>query len=215
MKYFTLLLLLVCVAPVGAIAQETDQTNPAHREQVYTRGGAEVCLRCHSGDRMRAVKNSAHGNMENMFTPLATQGCEACHGPGSIHVSRAHGGAGFPKMIDFGRGANFSPRDTQIDACLACHHEEKGGRSVIEWYSSSHNRKNINCSTCHAIHVEVDPMEDADQQVATCNRCHRKDLQKHDHFEKSDIEFESLSCGTCHNVHEAFDRTTRHEEADG
>jgi DmsE family decaheme c-type cytochrome len=215
MKYFTLLLLLACVAPVAAIAQESDQTNPTHREQVYTRGGAEVCLRCHSGDRMRAVKSSAHGNMENMFTPLATQGCEACHGPGSIHVSRAHGGAGFPKMIDFGRGSKFSPRDTQIDACLACHHEEKGGRSVIEWHSSSHNRKNINCSTCHAIHVEVDPMEDADKQVATCNRCHRKDLQKHDHFEKSDIEFDSLSCGTCHNVHEAFDRTARHEETDG
>jgi len=215
MKYFTLIFLLVCATPGLAIAQENDQTNPAHREQVFTRGGAEACLRCHSGDRMRAIKSSPHGNMENMFTPLAIQGCEACHGPGSIHVSRAHGGAGFPKMIDFGRGPNFSPRDTQIDACLACHHEEKGGRSVIEWHSSSHNRKNINCSTCHEIHVEIDPMEDADRQVATCNRCHRKDLEKHDHFEESNIEFNSLSCGTCHNVHEAFDRAARHEELDG
>jgi hypothetical protein len=117
-------------------------------------------------------------------------------------------------MIDFGRGSNFSPRETQIEACLACHHEEKGGRTVIEWTSSSHNRKNINCSTCHAVHVEIDPMHDADQQVATCNRCHRKALEKHDHFDDSNIEFDSLSCGTCHNVHEAFDREDRHQELD-
>ena len=215
MKYFTLSLLLILMIPGLAIAQEPEQITPPHREQIFTRGGAEACLRCHSGDKIRAIKNSAHGNMENMFTPLATQGCEACHGPGSIHVSRAHGGAGFPKMIDFGRGSKFSPRDTQIEACLACHHEEKGGWSVIEWSSSSHNRKTINCSTCHAVHVEIDPMRDADQQVATCNRCHRKDLEKHELFEDSNIEFDSLSCGTCHNVHEAFDRAARHEELDG
>jgi len=90
MKYFTLFLLLVFTAPGLAIAQESDPLMPPHREQVYTEGGAEACLHCHSGDKMRAVKNSSHGNMENMFTPLASQGCEACHGPGSIHISRAH-----------------------------------------------------------------------------------------------------------------------------
>jgi len=215
MKYSILFVLLFFAAPDWAIAQETDQTIPAHREQVYTRAGAEACLRCHSGDRMRAIKNSVHGNMENMFSPLASEGCEACHGPGSIHISRAHGGAGFPKMIDFGRGSKYSPRETQVEACLACHHEDKGGRSVIDWASSSHNRKNINCSTCHEIHIEIDPMHDADKQVATCNRCHRKALEKHEHFEDRNIEFDSLSCGTCHNVHEAFDRAGRHEELDG
>jgi len=193
-----------------SIAQESDSAPIVKRTPSYTRDGAEACLRCHSGEAMRAVENSAHGNMENMYSPLATKGCEACHGPGSIHISRAHGGAGFPRLIDFGRGKDHSPRDTQIEACLACHHDGKGGTSPIEWYSSSHNRKSINCSTCHTVHAEVDPMHDADQQVARCNRCHRKDLEKHEHFEEANIDFESLSCGTCHNVHEAFDRAERH-----
>jgi len=214
MKYFTLSLLLVFMSPGQAFTQEPEQTTTAHREQIFTRGGADECLRCHSGDKMRAIKNSAHGNMENMFTPLAARGCEACHGPGSIHVSRAHGGAGFPKMIDFGRGSNFSPRETQIEACLACHQEDKGGRLVIEWYNSSHNRKNITCTRCHTIHVETDPMQDADQQVALCSRCHRKDLEKHKRFEEASIDFESLSCGTCHNVHEAFERKARQAALD-
>ena len=206
--------LLFCVIFLSfstlSLAQEPDNTATVKRTPNYTKGGAEVCLHCHSGEAMRAIEQGVHGNMENMFSPLATLGCEACHGPGSIHASRAHGGAGFPKLIDFGRGKDHSPRDTQIDACLACHHDGKGGTSPIEWYTSSHNRNSINCSTCHTVHVEVEPMHDADQQVAKCNRCHRKDLQKHERFEEVNIDFESLSCGTCHNVHETFDRAGRH-----
>ena len=193
-------------------AQEPKVAPPVERTSSYTDGGAEACLHCHSGEKMRAIENSVHGNMENMYAPLAAQGCEACHGPGSIHISRAHGGAGFPKMTDFGRGKNYSPRDVQIEACLACHHDEKGGTSAIEWNSSSHNRRAINCSTCHTVHAETEPMQDADQQVTKCNRCHRKDIEKHEHFEEVNIDFESLACGTCHNVHEAFDREERHAE---
>lgn len=215
MKSFAFLFLLLLLPAGQILAQNPDQSPAVHREQVYTGGGAEACLRCHSGENMRAVADSAHGNMENMYTPLANQGCEACHGPGSIHISRAHGGAGFPKMINFGRGKSFSPRDVQVEACLACHHDEEGGTSAIEWYSSSHNRKNTNCSMCHSVHVALDPMQNADQQVARCSRCHRKDLEQHEHFEDSDIEFESLSCGTCHNVHEAFVREERHGDSGG
>jgi len=206
------LFLSLFALPVSSSAQETEMVPPVKRTPTYTKDGAEACLVCHSGDKMRAIANSVHGNMENMFAPLATRGCEACHGPGSIHISRAHGGAGFPKMVDFGRGENYSPRDTQIEACLACHHDEKGGVSAIEWYSSSHNRKSIYCTTCHTVHAEIEPMHDADQQVAKCNRCHRKAIEKHEHFEEVNIDFESLSCGTCHNVHEAFDREERHAE---
>jgi len=164
---------------------------------------------------MRAIENSVHGDLESMGAPLASQGCEACHGPGSIHVSRAHGGAGFPKLTNFGRGSNYAPRDTQIEACLACHHVEKDGTSTIEWYSSPHNRNSINCSTCHTVHVDIEPMHDTDQQVARCSRCHRKDLEKHERLEDVSIDFNSLSCGTCHNVHEASGREDRHAAQEG
>lgn len=213
------LLMLICAILLSfstlSMAQESDRVAPVKRQASYTRDGSDGCLRCHSGEEMRAVANSVHGNLENMYAPLASKGCEACHGPGSIHVSRAHGGAGFPKLIDFGRGKKYSPRETQIEACLACHHYEKGGTSPIEWTSSSHNRKSINCSTCHKVHVETEPMHVADTQVAMCSRCHRKDLKEHKHFEESNIDWESLACGTCHNVHETFDREGREAVPEG
>ena len=208
------LLMLFCVSLLSlsspTAAQETDNPHAVKRTPSYTRDGSESCLRCHSGEAMRAIANSVHGNMENMYTPLASRGCEACHGPGSIHSSRAHGGAGFPKLISFGRVKEFSPRDTQIEACLSCHHDGKGGTSPIEWYSSPHNRKSMNCSSCHVAHVETEPMHIADEQIDRCSRCHRKDLKEHKRFESANIEFDKLACGTCHNVHEALDRDERH-----
>jgi len=211
MKRFLLLCMLFLTFGGVAIAEEPVPPQTVTRTASYTEDGSEGCLRCHSGEKMRAVANSSHGNMENLFTPLASQGCEACHGPGSIHESRAHGGAGFPKLINFGRGKNFSPRDQQIEACLACHEDADGGTHVIEWHSSSHNRKSMNCSTCHIVHQEMNPMRDMEMQVNKCNRCHKKDIAAHEHFEEKNIDFDSLSCGTCHNVHEKFDRENRAE----
>lgn len=51
MKYFYLSLLLILMVPGQAFAQEPAQTTTAHREQVFTRGGSDACLRCHSGDK--------------------------------------------------------------------------------------------------------------------------------------------------------------------
>jgi hypothetical protein len=68
---------------------------------------------------------------------------------------------------------------------------------------SAHDRRTINCSTCHEAHAEVDPMTDQEQQFATCNRCHRRHLQSHPRFEDRGIDFDALKCSTCHDVHAA------------
>lgn len=211
MKVSLLLFMLFFTLVWEVSAEESDPPTRVNRTASFTKDGTESCLRCHSGEMMRAIAASSHGNMENMFAPLASQGCEACHGPGSIHVSRAHGGAGFPKLVNFGRGKAFSPRDQQVEACLACHEDNDGGTMGIEWYSSAHNRKSINCSMCHTIHERLNPMRDKETQVGKCKKCHKKNLKEHRHFEEKNIDFDSLPCGTCHNVHEKFDREKRPE----
>ena len=112
-------------------AQQGEAESRAKRTAQYTEAGSEGCLVCHSGEKMRAIAASPHANPDHPSAPRTTQGCEACHGPGSIHVSRAHGGQGFPKMITFGRGSEFSAREQQIDACLSCHSEELGSTQAI------------------------------------------------------------------------------------
>jgi hypothetical protein len=179
------LLLLVLSSAVQAVGAE--------RSPNYTGEGSQSCLVCHSGEKMRAVEASAHGGLE-----LA---CEACHGPGSFHVSRAHGGRGFPRMNSFGRGENVSDRAVQLGACLACHGQGAELHDEIRWKGSVHDRNNINCSTCHQLHIESDPLRDMEQQKSTCLRCHRRHMAGHPRFKDKSIDFDALSCWTCHDVH--------------
>jgi DmsE family decaheme c-type cytochrome len=175
------------------------------RTPTYTEKGTSDCLRCHSGEKMRAITSGPHGNKENLHSPSAERGCESCHGPGSIHISRAHGGRGFPPLTTFGRGKGVSSREEQLQACMTCHKRDRASVQAIEFIGSPHDRRAINCSTCHTVHAEIDPITNMDKQAAVCYRCHRRQKDEHPRFEDKSIDFEALSCWTCHDVHRAVE----------
>lgn len=184
-----------------AIATAQDTARSYSRTPIFTRDGTQSCLTCHSGEKMRAMTSGPHGDAVIPGSPATIHGCESCHGPGSIHVSRAHGGRGFPPLIQFGRGKEASPREEQLRSCLDCHAQEGNGQSRVAFIGSAHDRQTINCSTCHTLHAENDPLSDRETQAATCSRCHRRQLADHPRFEDKSIDFDALSCATCHDVH--------------
>jgi len=192
-------LTFLCHYPASSAAQEADR-KPT-RTPSFTKEGSETCLRCHSGEKMRAISASPHGDKEINGTPATAHGCETCHGPGSIHVSRAHGGRGFPSLTEFGRGSRGSPRDEKLHACLSCHADEKLGEMQTLFIGSAHDRPSINCSNCHNLHAETDPMSDKEAQTKACSRCHRRDIRDHPRFKEKSIDFDALSCSACHDVH--------------
>jgi len=167
----------------------------------YTTEGSEACLRCHSGEAMHAMAVSVHSVLNSPESPVPSYGCESCHGPGSFHVSRAHGGKGFPAVATFGRGSGVAGREEQIETCLACHENGSGGSDPILWWGSVHDRRNINCSKCHLIHTESDPIKEKEQQDKVCFKCHKKQKRIHPEFENKDIDFAAYTCSTCHDVH--------------
>lgn len=195
-----LFLLIIIFSGTAAAAGTTDERTP-HRTPVYTEAGSAACLRCHSGDKMRAIAASPHGDAGIPGSPESARGCESCHGPGSIHISRAHGGRGFPPLTGFGRGTGASPREEQLHACLSCHAGDSSGTPDIGFIGSVHDRRTINCSTCHTVHSEADPVSDRETQTATCRRCHRRQVDEHPRFEDKSINFAALSCATCHDPH--------------
>lgn len=184
-----------------AMAQDTSEPAHSTRTPSYTEEGAAACLRCHSGSEMRAIQAGPHFNIKNPGAPASNQYCESCHGPGSIHVSRAHGGRGFPPLIEFGRGKDKSPRDVQLNACMQCHGAEGEVSRIIGFYGSPHDRKSINCSTCHTVHAALDPISERETQVATCYRCHRKVKTDHPRFGSASMNIDVLKCSDCHDVH--------------
>jgi DmsE family decaheme c-type cytochrome len=184
---------------VAATLLTTASVGQNSAEAQYTADGTEHCLRCHNGERMRIMADTAHGDTSNPFTPYSKQGCEACHGPGSLHVSRARGGIGFPAMLAFrpGEGAQ-----RQTAACLSCHTNDMGELEGKQWAGSVHATAGISCINCHQLHAVGNPLVERDAQVQKCATCHSVQITNHRRFENVGIVFDELKCYNCHDVHQ-------------
>lgn len=187
----------------GVLAQHPWNGVGAVRQPKFTAEGVEACLSCHFGEKMQAIAASPHGNSANPATPYSRMGCESCHGPGSFHVSRAHGGKGFPELLRFGRGSGFSGRQQQLDACLVCHEDDQSGAPVIGFTNSVHDMSSINCSRCHEVHTHSESISDTAHQAGTCFSCHRRQKKEHPLPGGKPVDFATKSCSNCHDVHPA------------
>jgi len=194
-------LLAVAALMLAAAAPAQDQRRSVLPQAQYTAGGTEACQRCHAGESMRVMGETPHGNADNPHTPYAQQGCESCHGPGSLHVSRARGGAGFPALLAFDRKKNS--REEMNAPCTNCHEKDLGDTAAMEWTGSVHAESGITCVSCHsAMHSLENPLAGRDGQLKNCARCHGPAIDAHPRFEDKGIVFDRLSCTDCHDVHQ-------------
>lgn len=191
--------LLVTLVVVGLTSAQAQKPGAAPAAK-FTEQGTERCLDCHGGEKMTLVADSPHGNKENSNTPYAQRGCESCHGKGSLHVSRARGGAGFPDLIQFKRRG--SPVESQNGACLNCHAADMGSLEGMSWTGSLHDTGRMTCGSCHTIHTAENAMANAAEQKDNCTRCHEEQIDAHPKFESKGIVFDKLTCGDCHDVHQ-------------
>jgi DmsE family decaheme c-type cytochrome len=165
----------------------------------FTADGTASCIRCHGGESMTVMAETPHGDSDDPHTPYAQQGCESCHGPGSIHISRARGGRGFPELLRFGDSETTAQ---QSASCLNCHTNDMGALAGIDWTDSLHDTGRMTCVSCHQLHTTDNPMADEAQQTNTCAHCHEKQIAGHPRFEDKGIVFDQLTCYDCHDVHQ-------------
>src|SRR5882724_4199991 len=75
--------------------------------------GSKECTQCHE-DQMRSFSSATHSRLALSEAKVGDTGCEACHGPASIHVKS--GGA---------RGTIINARKSP-ETCFQCHVEKRG-----------------------------------------------------------------------------------------
>ena len=182
------------LAPVLANEDKEPHGNPPQGK--YTVDGVEGCLSCHAGVRMTLVAETNHGNKDNPHTPYANHGCESCHGPGSLHSSRARGGVGFPALLAF---RQWESTTLHNEACMSCHGKEMGELEAKTWKGSLHETRGMTCAYCHQSHVASDKMKDQQLQMERCSKCHSSKIAAHKEVEEP---LETTKCSACHNVHE-------------
>lgn len=116
--------------------------------------GTNVCLQCHNGtlapDRSEFTEN-----------PHNDVGCEACHGPGLLHVR--NGGRG-GLYIDSLEDMNYS---TSVQFCAKCH-----GKQAEDYLKSGHAlSESVTCLDCHDVHGE-NVMVASPEDNSLCLQCH-------------------------------------------
>ncbi len=195
---------VTCLAAVGAAppdggpARGEPQASPASAAtppgQTQPAGyvGEATCLTCHK-DQAKGYHASAHGRAGKRTSPIATRGCESCHGPGQAHVES---GGDTSTIRRFKAPMSSSAITAQ---CLECH----GTGEPAQWGGSAHDRLEMSCVTCHSIHA---PKSEKSQlkgprQVDTCERCHRREVQKLGRSSHMPIAEGALECSSCHNPH--------------
>jgi len=147
--------------------------------------GTETCAMCHE-EVVRDFKKTDHGRIFLMDRE-GIQGCESCHGAGSLHMEA--GG---------GRGVYIVNPDLNPNGCFRCHLAIEAQFTLR--YRHPVREKRMNCSNCHNPHGE-DIYQPKGVFVAdrnhVCMQCHREQARPRV------FEHEALrdGCTVCHSPH--------------
>lgn len=146
--------------------------------------GSKKCAECHE-DTTKHFDSSSHARLAMQGGEKGVDiGCEACHGPGSVHV-KAGGGEG--TMIN----PNKSP-----ETCFQCHLDKRGEFAL----PNAHPMDHVTCSDCHEPHkgkAIARTGAELETPNETCTRCHTSQkgpfLFPHQAMQEG--------CTVCHNPH--------------
>lgn len=182
-------LALAALAAAAARAVEADVDRAAYV-------GEAVCRSCHVQET-RHWNDTVHADVFHRAEsgdPRA-RACEACHGPGSVHVSR---GGDPAEIVAFTRGSTM-PVDEQNEVCLTCH----AGGARIFWRGSIHEVEGVGCSDCHnpMTRTSASGLLREPTVNRTCFTCHPAQRMQFRKRSSMPLLEGKISCADCHEPH--------------
>ena len=182
-------LLVLCLSCFSAAAGGQGETVDVEAAEFM---GADICEACHE-DIAGALRMNPHAQSADPRTPAAREGCESCHGPGSLHVEAD--GESSAGMLSFHPAADEST-EQQNAACLSCHREKR----LMHWQASAHDNEDTACSSCHTVHLP-DRVLERSTQAEVCYACHRAIRAQTYQASTHPIRAGKVVCSDCHNAH--------------
>ena len=148
--------------------------------------GMETCKMCHAKE-IAEFRGAPHADfavvesLEDDETPTG-EGCESCHGPGSLHVE--------------GRGDKSKILKGDYRTCLSCHLDKKAKFNMRYHHPVPEGR--MSCTACHDPHKGGNPVHRVQEQNRTCFSCH-PDKRGPWAFPHEAVTEDG--CGVCHDPH--------------
>ncbi len=182
---YALLGSLLFLAIVGSAAQAASLQQLFKKVEGAEYVGTEMCTACHEKEN-REFMLSTHSRISFEDDSGEPQGCEMCHGPGSVHVE--DGG---------GKDNIFNPRRNP-ELCFSCHLDKQAEFRLP--YRHPVMEGKMACADCHSSHgTDAQPWSSTslDGVNGKCFECHKQQqgpfVWEHEAVREG--------CTTCHSVH--------------
>ena len=156
--------------------------------------GDSRCTACHEpGEfpQLFPIAKTPHGTNADLRTPT----CTNCHGESQKHSE----GQGMPD-ITYENRHDKTESHIRDKACLACH---KRDAKRSHWEGSTHQSRDLSCTSCHQIHSARDKVRDKRSQPEVCYTCHKEQRAQASRPSHHPVPEGKMSCSDCHNVHRA------------
>lgn len=182
-RWLRVALLSILLGIAGAVTAQPQERTPIQLGQGIR------CQKCHK-EIVADFPASLHGRSVKFPNGSDAATCDACHGDGSKHLR-----TGEPADIHL-------PLERQTELCLSCHQKDQSRHG---WKGSAHDRKNMNCNSCHSTHHAKAESMLRTSVLELCFSCH-KDIQKalhqrSTHLFRTEQQVAKLDCTSCHDAH--------------
>jgi DmsE family decaheme c-type cytochrome len=183
------LIAILAACATGAI-RERILTLPTIEGATYAE--QQSCVGCHE-EATVAMTGNVHLRLAKSDLLGAQQGCQACHGPASLHIADGD----TAKIINPAKLHS----DQSAAICAKCHSSGK----LIDWSHSSHALAEVGCDDCHVFHAAEKPakanLKKAEPEL--CYGCHQEEMAKANFPSHHPIKEGKMTCSSCHNPHGA------------
>jgi len=149
------------------------------------------CEDCHGDDEMvLPIGKTKHGTTADTRAPT----CESCHGTSDGHKKAS-------SKVKPDRTFNKNPKTPVSErnlACLSCHDRDP---QRSHWTGSTHDTRDLACTTCHVVHSGHDKVRDKKLQSDFCFTCHKEQRSQINKPSHHPVAEGKMTCSDCHNVH--------------
>jgi DmsE family decaheme c-type cytochrome len=184
---------LIALFPILAFGEDEESNGAVETVAEYT--GTVHCLNCHDTYRTGFLKTRHALSLGDLDAMPSEQGCEQCHGPGSLHVDNIGnetGERGIDSFIE-------DKADEQYGAtCLKCH-EKKIDPDI--WSDGYHRNAEIFCADCHDTHNRENEFQlRKETRIELCYSCHSS-MKIQFESGRSRHPLDDRGCVNCHDPH--------------
>ncbi len=189
------ILMLALAASMGLAGNAWSADAPGASKDLVLKDDAK-CTRCHDesdSPQVLAIGKTKHGTVADGRTPT----CTSCHGDSDSHAGNAGGSSKRPKPDRYFAKNSGTPVEARNDACLTCH---KGNKHIL-WAGSTHQSRDVACTSCHQVHTQHDKVRSKLTQSEVCFTCHKEQRTQVNRPSHHPVVEGKVACSDCHNPH--------------